>query len=269
MNGLQHSCVVVLAAGLGSRFGGLKQLAPVGAHGAAIMDVLVERAAVAGFERAVIVVSPEAAAPVHSHLEAMGEKRIPVDLAVQPRQLGTADAVLAARSAVDGSFVVVNGDDLYPAGGFALLADHLREGPADEHAMVAFRAARTLAGKRRVSRALVDVDATSALVGIREGAVVPGTDGLRFEIGASAQPLRDDALVSMNMWAFRPAIFHALADAVGRFVGEQREGEAYLPDVVAAQVSAQAARVRVFVSEDRCLGVTHHDDLAAVRSALS
>jgi choline kinase len=265
---------VVLAAGSGTRFGGLKQLAAVRADGAAIMDVLVARAATAGFERAVIVIAPGMEAQIRGHLVARGNAPIPVGLAVQEllpgrsRPLGTADAVLAARDAVDGSFVVVNGDDLYPADGFELLADHLGRAPDDEHAMVAFRVARTLTGSRPVSRALVDVDARSALVGIRERTVVPGADGLQFEVGSSRRPLRDDAYVSMNMWGFRASIFDALAVAVAEFVSKRRTGEAFLPDVVAAQV-AVGVMVRVLVSDARCLGVTHDEDLAAVRNALT
>ena len=274
MSGLGHSSVVVLAAGLGTRFGGLKQLAAVGADGAAIMDVLVARAATTGFDRAVIVVSPGTEAQVRGHLAARGRAPIPVDVAVQglmpgrSRPLGTADAVLAARDAVDGSFVVVNGDDLYPTEGFALLADHLGRAAAAEHAMVAFRVGRTLTGTRPVSRALVEVDARSALVRIREGTVVPGADGLQFEVGSSCWPLRDDACVSMNMWGFRPVMLEALAEAVAKFVSERRPGEAFLPDVVAAQVAA-GATVRVRVSEERCIGVTHDEDLAEVRNALT
>src|SRR5712675_176569 len=120
MRRLQQLSVVVLAAGRGSRFGGLKQLAPVGAHGAAIMDVLVRRAAEAGFGRAVIVIAPGMADAVWAHLAGLPDPGIPIALATQvprpgrTRPLGTADALLSARPAVDGSFVVVNGDDLYP-----------------------------------------------------------------------------------------------------------------------------------------------------------
>ena len=265
--------VVVLAAGSGSRFGGLKQLAEVGAGGAAIMDISVRRAAAVGFGRAVIVIAPGMEGQVRSHLAAMGDAPIPVDLAVQrlvpgrTRPLGTADAVLAARAAVDGSFAVVNGDDVYPERAFALLTGHLGGSSGGEHALVAFPVAQTLSGDRAVSRAILEVDDTQALVAIREGTVVSGAGGRRFEAADGSQPIADDARVSMNMWGFRPSIFEPLADAVAQFVAEDRHGEAWLPDVVQSQVDA-GATVRVLVCEERCFGVTHEADLAAVRSAL-
>lgn len=265
--------VVVLAAGLGSRFGGRKQLAAVGPDGAAIMDILVRRAAEAGFENAVIVVAPDAHEQVKAHLRAVPAAPIPVGLAVQhlapgrSGPLGTADAALAARGAVTGSFAVVNGDDLYPADGFEMLAAHLRAAPPAEHAMVAFRVGRTLIGERPVSRAIVTVSIAGTLRSIREGRVVHNDDGLRFESGGSTRALPADEPVSMNMWAFRNSMFDALHDAVAAFVAEGRDGEAYLPDVVASQVE-QGAVVRVLVSEHACTGVTHADDLAAVREAL-
>ena len=217
--------IVVLAAGVGSRFGGLKQLVEVGADGAVLMDVLLRRAAAVGIERAVIVVGPATEGLVRAHLDATDTGDLTVDLAVQrlvpgrARPLGTADAVLAARDAIDGSFIVVNADDLYPASAFSLLADHLRDGPADEHAMIAFRVDRTLTGNGPESRALIDVDPSGALVAIREGTVVDSSGQLRFETATSAQPLRGDELVSMNIWAFRASVFDALADAVDRIRG--------------------------------------------------
>jgi dTDP-glucose pyrophosphorylase len=217
--------IVVLAAGVGSRFGGLKQLVEVGADGAVLMDILLRRAAAAGIERAVIVVGPTTEDLVRSHLNATGAGGLTVDLAVQrllpgrSRPLGTADAVLAARDAIDGSFIVVNADDLYPASAFSLLADHLRDGPPDEHAMVAFRVAHTLTGNGPESRALIEVDQSGALVSIREGAVVDRSGRLHFETAASAQPLRGDEPISMNIWAFRASVFGALADPSRGVVG--------------------------------------------------
>jgi bifunctional N-acetylglucosamine-1-phosphate-uridyltransferase/glucosamine-1-phosphate-acetyltransferase GlmU-like protein len=265
---LQPVSVVVLAGGSGTRFGGPKQLAAVAPDGGAIFAVLVQRAAEAGFERAVLVIAPGMAAAVHTHLATRPDPGIPVTLATQHRPLGTADAVLAARDALDGAFVVVNGDDLYPADAFTQLHDHLANGPADAHAMVAFRVARTLTGNRPVMRARIEVDAGSLLVSIREGAVVPGDHGLRFEIDGASTALADDALVSMNMWAFQPSIFAALDAAVARFAAAPNASEVYLPDAVAAQV-AEGTSVRVLVSEARCIGVTHREDLDAVRRLLA
>jgi bifunctional N-acetylglucosamine-1-phosphate-uridyltransferase/glucosamine-1-phosphate-acetyltransferase GlmU-like protein len=279
VGGATSPTVVILAAGSGSRFGGLKQLVEVAADGAAIMDILIERSAAAGVGRAVIVVAPGMEAVVRAHVDTVGRAaraQLPVEMVVQPmppgraRPLGTADAVLAARGAIDGPFVVVNADDLYPADAFGMLVAHLRAGPHDEHAMVVFRVRATLTARRPVSRALVDVDvdAAAALVAIREGTVICAGDGLRFESGSAVQPLRGDEYVSMNMWALQQSAFDALADAVGAFVAERTAGEIFLPDVVGSMV-ASGATVRVFVSESSCVGVTHREDVAVLRAMVS
>jgi NDP-sugar pyrophosphorylase family protein len=267
--------LVVLAAGLGSRFGGLKQLAAVGSDGATIMDFNIRRAAAAGFSRAVLVIAPGMEGQMRRHLvEEPGVPPIPVDVVVQPvvpgrsRPLGTAAAVLAARDAVAGSFVVVNGDDVYPTSAFALIEEHLHRGSGAEHALVAFRAAQTLVSDRPVSRAALDIDAAGALVAIREGTITAGAAGLEFAVAGAVRPLGSDARVSMNMWGFRPSIFEPLAAAVAEFVAEDRDGEVWLPDVVQAQVDA-GVTVRVLVCEERCFGVTHPDDVGPVRSMLS
>ncbi|MGO9874752.1 MAG: sugar phosphate nucleotidyltransferase [Acidimicrobiia bacterium] len=277
MGGPTSPTLVILAAGSGSRFGGLKQLVEVGADGAAIMDISLERSAAAGFQRAVIVVAPGMEPLVRAHLDIMGRGarvELPVELVVQPilegrsRPLGTADAVLAARTAVDGPFVVVNADDLYPADAFEMLVAHLRAGPQHEHAMVAFRVRATLTAGRPVSRALVDVDPAAALVAIREGTVHSAADGLRFESGSAVQPLRGDEYVSMNMWALRVSVFDSLADAVREFVADHTAGEIFLPDVLGSMVNS-GATVRVFVSESPCVGVTHREDVAVLRAMVS
>ncbi|MDQ1385273.1 MAG: hypothetical protein QOG65_2652 [Actinomycetota bacterium] len=266
--------VLILAAGAGTRFGGRKQLAAVGAAGEAIMDVIVRRAAATGFAKAVIVVAPGMVDAVRERLAARTGVRIPVEVVVQrpgpgrSKPLGTAAAVLAAEAAIDGTFVVVNGDDVYPVDAFALLADHLRNAPADEHALVAFRVANTLTGDRPVSRAAIEIGAHSQLLAVREGTVVRAPEGLSFETATSMQPLADDTPVSMNMWGFRPSVLGAFANAVEDFLVSGRPGEVLLPDVVTSLVRTGAV-VRVLVSEGTCVGVTHPEDVVAVRNALS
>jgi bifunctional N-acetylglucosamine-1-phosphate-uridyltransferase/glucosamine-1-phosphate-acetyltransferase GlmU-like protein len=249
---LAEPTLVVLAAGRGTRFGGPKQLAVVRADGATVTDVLAERAAAAGITQTVVVASPATATAF---------ERYPV--VVQEHRRGTADAVLRIRGTVAGSFIVVNGDDIYPARAFALLARHLRTAPDAEHAMIGFRLDRTLVGTEPESRALLTVDG-DILTGVREGRVEKDGNTLRFVRAGGTEPVAADAAVSMNIWAFRPDVFEALATVVAA----TGAGEVYLPDVVAALID-QGAVVRVIPSAERCIGLTYATDLDAVRAALA
>jgi nucleotidyltransferase-like protein len=268
--------VVVLAAGLGTRFGGLKQLAPVGPDGEAIVDALLRRAAAAGFTDAVVIVRPEIEAAVRAHLAARPVAALRLTFVVQQpvagrdRPPGTAHAVLATRDVIDGSFAVVNADDLYPHDAFTLLAAQLRSAPPSEHALVAFPVGRTLVSTERpVKRALVDFGDTRRLVAIREGVVAGGPDGLRFDHDGRSTTLRGDEWVSMNMFGFRASIFATLDAAVAAHLGAQRPGEILLPDVVAGHLDDSAMVVRVVACDAPCIGITHADDVAAVAAAFT
>ena len=237
--------LVILAAGRGSRFGGMKQLAPVGPNGEAILDILLARAAKAGFGRAVVVIGAKSGDAVREHLT---HAPLPLEFALQAKPMGTAHAVLAGRDALEGSFAVLNADDLYPDDAFAALFAHLGDG-GDEHALVAFDVEKTLIGDQPVTRASIDAP-HGRLVRITEGTVARGH-----------QPR---GLVSMNMWGFRPSILDVLAREVDAFDGE---GELLLPDVVARYVDA-GGTVRVLHSTGRCIGITHREDEATVRAEL-
>jgi NDP-sugar pyrophosphorylase family protein len=258
--------LVVLAGGLGTRFGGTKQLVAVREDGATVTDVLLERAAAAGIARAVIVVRPEIEDRLRARADRMERTGIRVEVVLQNRPRGTADAVLAAREAIDGSFVVVNADDLYPAVAFSLVAGHLREARSTEHAVVGFRLDRTLVGSRPEARALLTVDEAGAPVAVREGRVEKGAV-LRFVTAMSVEPLAGDERVSMNMWGFRPSVFDALAVAVAGAPVTTRATEVLLPDVVATMID-QGDTVRVLGCDEPCIGITYPDDVDAVRRLL-
>jgi NDP-sugar pyrophosphorylase family protein len=246
--------LVVLAAGSGVRFGGVKQLAPVGPNGEAILDVLLERAALAGFTRAAIITAPAIEGQMHEHLTAH-RPILPVDIVLQPVPSGTVDAVFRARDVVEGPFAVVNADDLYPADGFSMLADHLSAEAG--HALVAFRVGRTLIGTRPVKRALLDLDDEGRLVALRESTVAAGSGAL---LG--------DEWVSMNMWGFSPSMFDTLGRAVDDFIANGAAGEILLPEVVSSLVGA-GVTVRVLRCEQPCVGITYAEDVDVVREALS
>lgn len=244
----------MLAAGSGVRFGGVKQLAPVGPNGEAILDVLLERAEAAGFTGAVVVTAPGIEEQMREHLEAHRAK-LPVQIVLQLAPAGTADAVLAARDAIDGSFAVVNADDLYPAGAFEMLADQLSR--SDEPALVAFHLVKTLIGNRAVKRALLDFDDNGGLIAIRESTVT-----------AESGELHGDEWVSMNMWGFSASMFDALARAVDEFTAGGVPGEILLPDVVGS-LMAEGVTVRVLRCDQPCIGITYAEDVDVVRDALS
>ncbi len=261
------SSLVILAAGRATRFGGVKQLVAVRDDGSTVTDVLIRRAADAGIEQAVIVVRPAIEELFRAHLERMGAAAIPVVIVVQGRPRGTADAVLAAKDKVRGPLVVVNADDLYPAGVFSLLATHLHDADSHEHAVVGFRLDRTLVGPRPESRALLTIDVSGVLVDIREGSVEK-RGGLHFRTATSVDGLRGDEIVSMNMWGFRANVFDGLTAAVAELGASDPDDEVYLPDAVEMMIES-GTTVRVLLSDEACIGMTYPEDVAAVRAAQS
>ena len=284
--------LVLLAAGMGSRFGGPKQIAPIGPGGSAIIDYAARDAIAAGFGRLVLIIRGEIAEVVEDHVRRhwpgdIGPEYVRQDLepaavgaaaAGRVKPLGTAHALVAAAPRLgDGPFGVANADDLYGASAFKLLGGHLAAGGG--HTLVGYRLANTLLGDRPVNRALCEVDADGNITGIVEGAVDVGADGeltWRPIAGPDAEPriMKGDEPVSMNLWGFTPDILPVLTDAFAAFSagdGIAAGQELFLPNVVGGNLRSAGGDlvVTMLVSDDRCLGVTHPDDVSLLRATLT
>jgi MobA-like NTP transferase domain len=242
--------LLVLAAGAGRRFGGCKQLAPVGPGGETLMDYTLYSAFRAGFGGAVVVIRPDLAGAMSEHFGPL--RRSSIELVHQPpSSAGTVPAVLAARSRLgdDEPFAVVNADDLYP---FAAL-QALRSSAG--HAVLGFHLSDTvLPGSGPVHRALCRYDDDWRLLGLAEATVTLGGSGFV----ARDVVVPGDQLVSMNAWAFRPSIWAGLDAA-------PRAGEVLLPVVVDSLIARGAATVSVVPIAGRCVGITWPGELATVR----
>lgn len=278
--------LVVLAAGLGSRFGGLKQLAGVGPGGASLLEYSLFDARRAGFGRVVFVIRPE----MQSDFRSFAESRLPDTLNWQiclqrldvlpsshvapvgrTRPWGTAHAVLAAEALVDSSFAVVNADDFYGHDAFTAMATFLGASAAD-WALVGYRIADTLSDAGGVNRGVLSTRSGGMLSGIEEvmdierrddGAIV----GLG-EVGPRVVP--GGSLVSMNCWGFTPAVFGELHAGFERFLHRADLGRDEFPLPVAIQeiLARRDHQVRVLSPGSRWFGMTYRDDLPAVRKAL-
>jgi hypothetical protein len=277
--------LVVLAAGVGSRYGGPKQIDRVGPGGMTLVDYAVFDARRAGFERAILVVREGTEADMR---EAVGDRiarRFRLDYAVQTNALpagfaappgrtrpwGTGHATLAAAALVDGPFAVINADDFYGAASYRLLADHLRRGgaagPPAEHAMVGFPLADTLSPDGPVSRGVCAVEADGFLTSIREVLQVERDgDAARLRDAAGAwRRVPGDTPVSLNFWGFTPALLEPLAEGFQRFLAEHAASttaEYYLLSPVQGLVDAGRARVRVLRGGGPWAGLTHPGDRA-------
>lgn len=261
--------LVVLAGGQSSRFGGVKQLAPVGPNGEVILEYTVHDARAAGFTTVVIVTRSDLAEAISARADATV---VCQDLDAAARQmaeggrgkpLGTAHAALIGMRAAPGMPVAVaNADDLYASGAWRLLAEHL--GTRPEMALVTFPLSNTVIGDEPVSRALCDVAPSGVLRGLEEGTVV----GNRW-VGRSGRRVRvrGDEPVSMNCWGFPAGVVDILAAACNGFDAGS-EGEILLPDVVASELAA-GRDVVALASSGRCIGLTHPDDLAVVRQLVA
>ncbi|HUU83540.1 MAG TPA: NTP transferase domain-containing protein [Phycisphaerae bacterium] len=275
--------LVILAAGLGRRYGGLKQLVPVGPGGATMIEYAVYDARQAGFGRVVLVVHPESEVGLRASLGRRLEKHVSVTYALQrPDDLpdgvalssdrakpwGTGHAVLAARDVVHGPFAVVNADDFYGADAYAALGGFLRQKPAlgvPTYAMVAYALGETLADTGAVARAICRVAPDGRLQEIEEvfGIEKHGPDGRFVDEGGETRFVGGDTPVSMNMWGFTPAVFDQLADGFRGFLRKPRrssEAEFLIPTVVNDLIRAGTARVTVLPGGGPWCGMTNPQD---------
>ncbi len=275
--------LVVLAAGHGRRFGGLKQLARVGPEGQALMDFTARSALEAGFDGVVLIVREEVREELLQHISEHWPSALRVTTVVQGPIAGTAQAVASAAPHVGGPFGVVNADDLYGDEAVATLASELKtlDTSAAEHVMVAYRLANTILDDAPVTRGVCWTDGSGRLKEIAEQKVQQAGKGRYIARPLGAGPehpgreLTGDEDVSMNLWGFTTGIFEQLDEALGSFdpaAAQSIDGkppEVLLPRVVGDLVARGQATVRVANTAARCIGITHPDDLALVRSIVA
>ena len=287
--------LVVLAAGMGSRYGGLKQIDGVGPGGETVLDYAVFDAVRAGFDRVVFVIRRDFEALFRDKIGVRYAGKVDVDYAFQAvetlpagiapvggreKPWGTGHAVWCARDAVSGNFAVVNADDFYGADSFRRLAEFLRATPvATERparfSMVGFRLANTLSEHGTVSRGVCATAADGTLRSIVEQTSIAPTD-----VG-SGRKFSGAEIVSMNCWGFTPALFPALERQLRSFLEslpaasapgaspDPLKAEFYLPASVSTMIARGEATVSVLPTDSSWFGVTYREDKPRVSAAIA
>ena len=272
--------LVLLAAGMGSRYGGPKQIDPVGPGGATLIDYAAFDARRVGFDRLVRVVRSENEAAVREVVARGLGRHLQVDFAVQDAALpagfrppagrtkpwGTGHALLAAAPSLDGPCAVLNADDFYGAGTYRILADWLgAPRPASEHALVSFALRTTLSPAGPVNRGICEVDERGLLRGIREVLEIEGDGRDAHYPGPSGDTVRvaGETPVSLNFWGFGPDIVPALEASFDSFLaehGSSTKAELFLPEIVQALIDRGDARVHLLPGGGPWAGLTYPED---------
>jgi len=281
-----------MAAGMGSRFGGNKQIAPVDDAGHIIIDFSIYDAIRAGFGRVVCVIKPEMEADFRRAIgDAIADHvdlryawqtldAIPEGFTIpegRQKPWGTGHAVLCALDQVEGPFAVINADDFYGADAFKAAGDFLSAGgDADEHAMVGYNIENTLTENGTVSRG-VCAGKDGYLTDITERTVIeprPGGAAFTEDGGESWTFIPAGTPVSMNLWAFRTGVKEAFGRMFRDFLRDTvpanpLKAEFYLPNVPKALIAAGTGRVRLLATHERWYGMTYREDAEAVRAAIA
>ncbi len=286
--------LVIMAAGMGSRYGGLKQLDPVGNHGQLIIDYSIFDARRAGFETVVFVIKPEIETDFKAAIGDRVSKVMDVKYAYQLKEdlpegysvpagrtkpWGTAHAALAARNIVDGPFAVINADDYYGPEAYQEIYNYLSthsDGDMYEYVMVGYLLKNTVTENGTVARGVCEETADHYLTRVTERTKIEKGEPPRFteDDGRTWTDLSADTIVSMNMWGFTRSF---LDEALARFPAfldktlavNPEKGEYFLPTVVSQLIDEGRARVKVLRSEDKWYGVTYREDKPTVVAAIT
>ena len=292
---MKKPVLVVMAAGMGSRYGGLKQIDPVGSQGEAILDFSLYDAHEAGFETAVIIIKEAIRedfmtlvgkrlekCPMEIRYAYQEIEKIPAGFPIpegRTKPWGTCHAVLCAKDAIDGApFAVINADDYYGKSAFQVIYDYLcnvSDGDLYNYCMVGYQLGNTVTDHGSVARGVCDVDENGFLTNIVERTKIEKYEGgIRFiENDEVAGELTEDTLVSMNLFGFTPSLLDALAEGFPKFLAEElpsnpAKKEYLLPTIVNGLLHEGKAQLKVLSSTDRWYGVTYAADKPMVVAAL-
>lgn len=291
---MRKPILVIMAAGMGSRYGGLKQIDPIDEQGHIIMDFSIYDAVRAGFEKVVFIIKKENEADFKERIGNRMEKQIEVEYVYQElhnipegfevpegrvKPFGTGHAVLSALSAVDGPFVVINADDYYGINAYQMMYQYLTTHPDDEkyrYAMVGYILENTLTENGHVARGVCSIDKNGLLEEIHERTRIEkhgGTVEYTEDEGATWTKLAADSIVSMNMWGFNQSMMEELKAGFPKFLKENLpknplKCEYFLPFAVDDLVQEKKATVQVLTTKDKWYGVTYKEDKPVVVQAI-
>lgn len=286
--------LVIMAAGMGSRYGGLKQIDPIDEEGHIIMDFSLFDAKRAGFEKVVFIIKKENEADFRAVVGDRMAKYMDVSYAFQDlanlpdgyevpegrvKPWGTAHAVLSCIDQIDGPFAVINADDYYGVEAFKLIYDYLESHPDDDkyrYTMVGYHLGNTVTDNGHVARGVCTIDENNQLLNVVERTKIEKRDGgIAFteDDGKSWTSLPAQTIVSMNMWGFTKSILSEIRDGFPAFLDQglkenPMKCEYFLPSIVSDLLEEEKAAVSVLESKDKWYGVTYKEDKPVVMAAV-
>lgn len=287
---MANPVLVVMAAGMGSRYGGLKQIDPVGPNGQIIMHYSIYDAWKAGFRRVVFIIKEELLDAFRERIGNAAEKLMQVDYVFQSpdklpegctmpegrtKPLGTGHAIYCVRGVVSEPFAVINADDFYGAQAFQCLYDYLKDAQDDDkyrYCMVGYRVENTLTENGTVSRGICEADENGYLADIVERTAI-SRDANGVISDPEAGEIAEGTLVSMNMWGFTPSFLDELETGLRTFMTDElpknpAKGEYYLPFAVDHLIQNGQATAKVLQTSAQWYGVTYKEDKPVVVDAL-
>ncbi|WP_109829848.1 nucleotidyltransferase family protein [Reichenbachiella versicolor] len=280
--------LLILAAGRGSRFGGAKQVAPMGPKGETIMEYSIYDALSSGFEKVVLVINKDVEQDTFELIEKLGDLKSKVEYAYQdlfteviPDELlegrlkpwGTGHAVYSAIDQIDGAFAMINADDFYGKEAFEAMASFLTQNtkPSD-FAMVGYDMINTLSENGTVSRGLSKSDQNSLLTSIVETHGIYEKDGKIYCEGKNGEELISEGVASMNFWGFQQSVFDEIKTGFQKFLKNAKDitkDEYYIPSVVDAMIHDGRATVTVLKTDAKWFGVTYKEDTETARASVT
>jgi NDP-sugar pyrophosphorylase family protein len=279
--------LMILAAGMGSRYGGLKQVDSIGPCGEAIIDYSIHDALEAGFGKIIFIIRESIEKDFKEKFDDKFKGRFEFDYAFQEyhtcfepnesvphraKPWGTAHAILAAQSVTTAPFAVINADDYYGADAFRQMAQFLsNDCTSNIYGMVGYSLKNTLSDNGSVSRGVCQVDSAGFLSAVNERTSIKREQGIiAYQDGNDTIPLPDNTIVSMNFWGFHPSIFDYLKTRFKSFVEETRDNpksEFFIPMPVDEMIKKQLIQLKVMESRDKWYGVTYQEDKEIVQQA--
>lgn len=280
--------LVIMAAGMGSRFGGLKQIEPIDSHGNFIIDYSIFDAIRAGFDRVVFIINKQHYNTFKETIGSRIEDKIKVEYVFQEienlpygfathnsrvKPWGTAHAIWCCKDIVKDDFLTINADDFYGKESFMQAAQYIKQNKDENYGLVAFKVANTLSENGTAKRGVCFMDGTK-LKGLSESAVEKVGRNIVAKplAGGSPYVVKPNALVSMNMWCLKPTIFEILDYEFERFLEENltnsKDCEFLLPDVLNDMLRAEFIEIDVCQTKSKWLGVTYKEDKQSVQNGI-